>query len=126
MSEEAPVLHLGDLAVGARWLARGDGFHAHEAWEDRWRPLPRGAERRALQGLIHLAVAVEHRRRGNLRSAAGQWAKARLKLAGGVPWAGFPLVRLVEAVAPCLDAAERGEAVGLPDLGWLATGGALP
>jgi len=115
-----PQLGLAALAAGARWLARGDGFHAHEAWEDAWRPLPPGGERRALQGLIHLAVALEHRRRGSLRSAAGQWAKAQLKLADGVPWAGFPLARLVGAVAPCLDAAGQGETVALPDLGWLA------
>lgn len=117
-----PVVIEAELTEGRRLLAAGDGFGAHEVWEDRWRPLAPGPEKLALQGLIQLAVALEHRRRGNLRGAAGQWAKARAKLEFGLPWPGIPLGELLAAVAPCLDAATRGEAAPLPDLGWFAVG----
>ncbi len=116
------------LLAGRAHLARGEGFEAHEVWEDAWRPMPRGREKLALQGLIQLAVALEHRRRGNPRGAAGQWAKASDKLAAGLPWPLLDLDRLLAAVAPCLDAATRGELAPLPDLSWLeaaATGTAI-
>jgi pimeloyl-ACP methyl ester carboxylesterase len=114
------------LIEGRRHLARGEGFEAHEVWEEAWRPLPPGAERRSLQGLIQLAVALEHRRRGNPRGAAGQWAKAKARLEGGLPWPLLDLPRLLHDVAPCLDAAARGELADLPDLGWLeAEGGGV-
>lgn len=113
----------GALLAGRAHLARGEGFEAHEVWEDAWRPMPRGPEKLALQGLIQLAVALEHRRRGNPRGAAGQWAKAKDKLVEGLPWPLLDLERLLAAVAPCLDAAGRGELAPLPDLAWLeATG----
>lgn len=50
--------------------------------ESAWRAQPPGADRELLQGLIHLAVAREHHRRGNAVSAAGQLEKARRRLGG--------------------------------------------
>ncbi len=105
-----------DLRPGARLFAEGHFFEAHEVWEANWKAMPRGEERRAVQGLIHLAVALEHRRRGSLRSAAGQWAKAKDKLANGCPAVPFDLDAVLVAVAPCLDAAGAGEAAEIPDL----------
>ncbi len=55
-------------------------FEAHEALELAWRATPSGPERELLQGLIQLAVALEHWRRGNPRGTAGQWDKARHRL----------------------------------------------
>ncbi len=55
-------------------------FEAHEVLEGAWRPTPAGPERSLLQGLIQLAVALEHWRRGNPRGTAGQWEKARRHL----------------------------------------------
>lgn len=107
------------LIRGRAHLADGEGFEAHEVWEDAWRPLPPGPEKVALQGLIQLAVALEHRRRGNPRGAAGQWSKAREKLRAGLPWPLLDLDRLLTEVAPCLDAAARGELAALPNLSWL-------
>lgn len=57
-------------------------FEAHEVLEAEWRPTPRGPRRELLQGLIQLAVSLEHWRRGNPRGARGQWDKARGHLAG--------------------------------------------
>ncbi|GDX78496.1 hypothetical protein LBMAG42_03070 [Deltaproteobacteria bacterium] len=105
-----------DLRPGARLFAAGHFFEAHEVWEADWKTLPMGPERRAIQGLIHLAVALEHRRRGSLRSAAGQWAKAKDKLVNGCPGVPFDLTAVLLAVAPCLDAAERGEMADIPSL----------
>ena len=107
------------LLAGRAHLARGEGFEAHELWEDAWRPLPKGPEKLALQGLIQLAVALEHRRRDNPRGAAGQWAKAKAKLADGLPWPLLDLDRLLREVAPCLDAAARRELLPIPNLEWL-------
>lgn len=106
-----------DLRPGAVLFANGHFFEAHEVWEANWKALPKGEERRAVQGLIHLAVALEHRRRGSLRSAAGQWTKAKDKLANGCPGAPFDLAAVLAVVRPCLDAAARGELAALPELG---------
>lgn len=108
-----------DLGPGAQLLATARFFEAHEVWEECWREMPHGEHRRAVQGLIHLAVALEHRRRGNLRSAAGQWKKSQDKLAHGCAGAPFDVAAVLRAVAPCLDAATRAEAAPVPDLAWV-------
>lgn len=67
----------------------GHYFEAHEVWEALWHHLDKrapdaerpGGDRRFVQGLIQLAVSLEHWRRGNPRGARGQWDKAREKLA---------------------------------------------
>ncbi|MSQ03670.1 MAG: DUF309 domain-containing protein [Myxococcales bacterium] len=119
MIEAVPPLDLGE---GRALLAAGNGFGAHEVWERQWKALPHGPPRRALQGLIHLAVALEHHRRGSMRSAVGQWDKALGKLADGLPWPGIDVARLLEALTPCMTAARRDESVPLPDLVWLDRG----
>jgi len=80
-----PLLDLADapaLAEGLARFAAGEWFEAHEVLELLWRPLPKGPDRHFVQGLIQLAVALEHWRRGNPRGARGQWDKARGHLAG--------------------------------------------
>ncbi|MFZ5478666.1 MAG: DUF309 domain-containing protein [Myxococcota bacterium] len=57
-------------------------FEAHEVLEDLWRATPHGEGRSYLQGLIQLAVCLEHWRRGNPRGARGQLEKARSRLVG--------------------------------------------
>lgn len=63
-------------------------FEAHEVWESLWHGIPKAhPERIIVQGLIQLAVSLEHWRRGNPRGARGQWEKARAKLDGvGARW----------------------------------------
>jgi predicted metal-dependent hydrolase len=70
------------LHAGLTLFAEGHWFEAHEVLEAAWRPLPHGPERHFLQGLIQLAVALEHWRRGNPRGARGQWEKAQRHLEG--------------------------------------------
>ena len=55
-------------------------FECHEVLELLWRDTPAGTTRTYLQGLIQLAVSLEHWRRNNPRGAWGQWEKARAKL----------------------------------------------
>lgn len=43
-------------------------FEAHESWEELWLP-ERGSDREFLQGLIQLAAAYHHIRRGTTRGA---------------------------------------------------------
>ncbi|HEY0591496.1 MAG TPA: DUF309 domain-containing protein [Thermoanaerobaculia bacterium] len=56
------------LARGVDLFNRGAYWEAHEAWEELW--LDAGPElRRFVQGLIQLAAAWHHVRRGNRRGA---------------------------------------------------------
>lgn len=57
---------------GRRW------FEAHEAFERAWKHA-HGDRRRWLQALVHMSVALEHRRRGAGQSAQGQWRKSQEK-----------------------------------------------
>ncbi len=68
------------FAEGAARYDGGEYFEAHEAWEHLWRAMPPGDDKRFVQGLIQLAVSLEHARRQNPRGSAGQWAKAVDKL----------------------------------------------
>ncbi len=70
------------FAEGAAHYDAGRYFEAHEAWEHLWRAQPPGEEKLQVQGLIQLAVSLEHHRRGNPRGRDGQWAKALAKLVG--------------------------------------------
>ena len=59
---------------------RGDYFDAHEAWEDHWHTLPPGPTRDAMQVLIQIAVALEHRQRGNATGARRTLERAAARL----------------------------------------------
>ena len=52
------------LREGARLFDGGHPWHAHEVWETAWRA-DRSPHRDAWKGLIQLAAAVHHLRRGN-------------------------------------------------------------
>ena len=68
-------------AEGIALFQAGHYFETHEVLELAWRATPPGDRKQFLQGLIQLAVSLEHWRRGNPRGAQGQWEKARAKLA---------------------------------------------
>src|ERR1700736_5057046 len=57
-----------DLGHGVELFNRADFFDAHEALEDVWRAAPR-PEKKFLQGLIQVAVALHHHGNGNLAGA---------------------------------------------------------
>lgn len=93
-------------------------FEAHEELELAWRAVAPGPDKLFLQGLIQLAVSLEHWRRGNPRGARGQWEKARAKLEPLPPvYGGLPLGELLAGFeayyAPVgLDDAVRAQAEG--------------
>ena len=74
-------------------------FEAHEALEDLWRVYP-GPDRPFLQGLIQVAVALEHSLRGNPKGARGVLHSAEGHLAPYRPdHRGFDLEKLLEGAA---------------------------
>lgn len=115
---------------GLRLFSAGDWFEAHEVLEALWREQPAGEGRLFLQGLIQLAVSLEHWRRGNARSARGQWEKGRKKLEQlpGV-YEGLALGRLLDDFAAFYRAVdlERWVETGLPaDPGSRCQGAPIP
>lgn len=98
----------GGYVEGVERMREGHWFEAHEVLELVWRPTPPGPRRDFLQGLIHVAVALEHWRRGNPRGASGQWQKAHRKLA---PVA--PVFDGLDVAALLADVEEYWRAVGL-------------
>jgi len=60
---------------GIALFNRGEFFEAHEVLEDVWRAAP-AAERKFLQGLIQIAVALHHHSRGNSVGARSLLARA--------------------------------------------------
>jgi hypothetical protein len=59
---------------------QGEFFEAHEAWEDVWR-VESGPDRRTLQGLIQIAVALHHHSTGNIVGARSLLRRGRQNLA---------------------------------------------
>ncbi len=83
---------------GLRLFREQRWFECHEVLEELWRETPRGPAREYLQGLIQLAVSLEHWRRENPRGAWGQWRKAQARLAGLPPdFEGVAVAELVDA-----------------------------
>lgn len=68
------------MGHGVELLNSAHFFEAHEVLEDAWRAAP-DAERRFLQGLIQIAVALHHHSRGNLVGCRSLLARAHRNLA---------------------------------------------
>jgi predicted metal-dependent hydrolase len=66
---------------GIELFNAGEFFAAHEVLEDVWRPAA-GTERRFLQGLIQIAVALHHFTAGNRVGAQSLLARGAAKLDG--------------------------------------------
>lgn len=75
-----PFYRQSAFVEGISHFNAGEWFEAHEVWELLWRPMPPGDERLFVQGLIQLAVSLEHHRRAHPRGSLGQRAKAEAKL----------------------------------------------
>jgi hypothetical protein len=67
------------LAEGARRFDAGEHWHAHESWEEAWKR-DRGHDRDYLKGLIQIAAALHHWRRGHHAPAAKLLLQARAHL----------------------------------------------
>jgi len=82
------------LAKGVALFNQGDFFQAHEALEDVWRAAPAG-EKKFLQGLIQVAVALHHHGNGNSAGARSVLRRAFRNLSlypegfGGIHSAGL-------------------------------------
>lgn len=73
---------MDDFSRGAAAFNAGAFFEAHEAWEDAWRPMPRGPERDFVQGLIQLAVAALKKIQGNEAGYQSMVAKGIRRVSG--------------------------------------------
>jgi DNA-binding Lrp family transcriptional regulator len=109
------------LRTGVELFNEGRYWEAHEAWEQPWLRAA-GEEKQFLQGLIQLAAAYHHLRRGTLRGATRLFESALARLEA-VP-AGFCGVDRDAAVAAALrdrSAIESGvpaDAGAAPKLGY--------
>ncbi len=72
------------LARGIELFNNRRYFECHEVWEELWTP-ERGPRRLFLQALIHFAVALYHRERGNPVGAIRQLRKGLHKLSASLP-----------------------------------------
>jgi predicted metal-dependent hydrolase len=70
------------LKEGLNQLNRGEYFAAHETLEDLWRE-SQPADKKALQGLVQVAVAFHHYSTGNLQGANSVLARALANLREG-------------------------------------------
>ncbi len=97
-----------------RLFNREEFFDAHEVLEDLWQEYP-APDRRYLQGLIQIAVALEHRQRGNLRGARGVLTSARRNLEDYLPrYGGFDLAELLEGASARIEGFPAHPAPRLP------------
>ncbi len=95
---------------GIELFNQGKFFDAHEVWEDVWRAA-RAEEKKFLQGLIQVAVALHHDSRDNLEGAQSLLARAQRNLSEYPDcYHQVDLARLRQQIAAC----ERALAEGLP------------
>lgn len=86
-------------------------FEAHEAWEDIWRASAE-PEKRFLQGLIQVAVALHHHSTGNLAGAKSLLARGSRNLSGYPDdFCGTQVAALLGALAEWQRALAEGQPV---------------
>ncbi len=102
---------------GIRLFNEGRFFDAHEMLEDVWRHAP-AEQKKFLQGLIQLAVALHHHSRGNTIGAQSLLKRAAHNLAHYPDeFHGIRVHLLLRSMANWRDALERGLALpGIPRL----------
>ena len=83
-------------------------FDAHEVWEDVWRAAP-VEEKKFLQGLIQIAVALHHHSRGN-REGTRSLLNRALRNLSHYPdsYAGVNLAAVRTAITRCQQALSAG------------------
>jgi predicted metal-dependent hydrolase len=100
-------MDLAGFHRGVELFNNAEFFDAHEVLEEVWRAAP-PAEKKFLQGLIQVAVALHHHTRGNLAGARSLMKRAAKNL-GGYPknFAGINLAALLDSVADWERALDR-------------------
>ena len=94
------------FAKGVTAFRTGDFYLAHDLWEEVWHSYS-PADRRFLQGLIHIAVGAYHLQCGNRKGCRSQFRKAADKLSPFLPkhW-GIDVGRVLEGVVQADPGAE--------------------
>jgi uncharacterized protein len=93
---------------GIKLFNSAEFFEAHEVLEDVWRAAP-AAEKRFLQGLIQVAVALHHHSKENRVGARSLLARARRNLSGYPDkFGGIDLKPLLKSLARWQAALEDG------------------
>lgn len=114
MSEQGFDLH--SYTHGIRLFNEQQFFDAHEILEDVWRAAP-AEEKKFLQGLIQLAVALHHHSKGNTVGALSLLKRAARNLAAEPRQArGICVSDLLYSIDQCAGAIEQGTPLPLPRL----------
>ena len=96
---------------GIKLFNSAEFFEAHEVLEDVWRGAP-AAEKKFLQGLIQVAVALHHHSTGNRVGSRSLLTRARRNLSGYPDeLGGIDLKPLMESLARWQEALEDGQPV---------------
>jgi predicted metal-dependent hydrolase len=99
------------FAEGIKLFNSAEFFEAHEVLEDVWRAAP-AAEKRFLQGLIQVAVALHHHSKENRVGARSLLARARRNLSGYPDeFCGIDLKPLLKSLDRWQEALEDGQPV---------------
>ncbi|HET7184626.1 MAG TPA: DUF309 domain-containing protein [Terriglobales bacterium] len=94
-------MNLQEFQRGLELFNSREYFDAHEVWEDVWRAAP-ADEKKFLQGMIQVAVALHHHGRGNLRGARSLLARALRNLSDyPESYAGVDLAGIRSTIAQC-------------------------
>jgi len=89
-------------------------FEAHETWEELWTEY-RGEGRKFYQGMIQVAVALQHFTNGNLRGAKKVYATSRNYLqAYPAVYEGLNLETFLADYQRCFQAMHQSESAGRP------------
>jgi len=95
--------------TGCELFDSGRFFESHEVWEQAWLQTE-GQERLFYQGLIQVAAALLHARRGNRVGAMALWAKAAAKLRRfPSPYRQVALAEFLAELTGYFAAVERGD-----------------
>jgi predicted metal-dependent hydrolase len=106
------------LTKGIELFNAGRFWEAHEAWETAWIPDRHGPDRGFFKGLIQVAAACLHYRRGNGRGALNKWRSGAAFLRPYLPHhRGIDLALLVKAVDAAVAALEHAQPGEWPQLG---------
>ena len=107
-----------DLVEAARLFNTNFYFEAHDALEELWAS-ERGADKRFLQALVHLAVGMVHISNENHRGAVNLLTRATAGLEGFAPsHLGLDVAGLIDRARVCLFKSEEALS-GIPPA-WVA------
>ncbi|HTU74188.1 MAG TPA: DUF309 domain-containing protein [Trebonia sp.] len=111
LSASAPISPGEVVDLGAAMLLEGRPFHAHEVFEDAWKPAA-GPERDLWRGLAQVAVGLTHARRGNARGAVALLGRGASRLRDYTAQGGAPAPYGVDVIHVASTADELATRIG--------------